>query len=44
MSKKKRRRQKPTAQPNRWKVLQDNILAGAISGLITAAICRLLDW
>ena len=42
--KKKRRRQKPTAQPNRLQVLADTILAGTISGLITAAILKLLDW
>jgi len=44
MSKKKRRRRKPTAQPNRMETLASDILAGAISGLITAAILRLLDW
>lgn len=49
MSKKKRRRHKPTAQPNRLQVLADTILAGTIlagtiSGLITAAILKLLNW
>lgn len=44
MSKKKRRRRKPTARPNRMAGLVDNILAGVISGLITAAIIKLLDW
>lgn len=44
MSKKKRRRHKPTAQPNRLQVLADTILAGTISGLITAAILKLLSW
>lgn len=44
MGKKKRRRHKPTAQPNRLQVLADTILAGTISGLITAAILKLLNW
>jgi hypothetical protein len=44
MSKKKRRRRKPTAQPTGWKTLAGDILAGTISGLITAAILRLLKW
>ena len=44
MSKKKRRRRKPTARPDRMKGLAADILAGTISGLITAAILRLLDW
>ena len=44
MAKKKRRRHKPTAQPNRLQVLADTILAGTISGLITAAILKLLNW
>ncbi len=44
MSKKKRRRRKPTAQPNRMKNLASDILAGTISGLITAAILKLLNW
>lgn len=42
--KKKRRRHKPTARPNRLQVLADTILAGTISGLITAAILKLLNW
>lgn len=42
--KKKRRRQKPTAQPKRMESLTDNILAGIISGLIVLAIQKLLDW
>lgn len=42
--KKKRRRQKPTAQPKRMDSLADNILAGVISGLIVLAIQKLLDW
>ena len=42
--KKKRRRQKPTAQPKRMDSLADNILAGIISGLIVLAIQKLLDW
>jgi hypothetical protein len=41
---KKRRRQKPTAQPKRMESLAADILAGTISGLITAAILKLLDW
>lgn len=44
MANKKRRKREPTAQPNRMEVLADNILAGAISGLITAAILKLLGW
>lgn len=42
--KKKRRRQKPTAQPDRMGSLADNILAGIVSGLIVLAIQKLLDW
>lgn len=42
--KKKRRRPKPTAQPDRMTSLAADILAGAVSGLITAAILRLLKW
>jgi len=44
MAKKKRRRRKPTAQPNRMESFLADILAGTISGLITAAILKLLDW
>lgn len=44
MSKKKRRRRKPTARPERMKQLASDILAGTVSGLITAAILKLLDW
>lgn len=44
MSKKKRRRRKPTAQPSRIQVLADTILSGIISGLITAAILKWLGW
>lgn len=44
MGHKKRRRRKPTAQPKRMESLTADILAGTISGLITAAILRLLDW
>lgn len=44
MSKKKRRKRKPTAQPNRMEGFAADILAGIISGLITAAILKLLDW
>ncbi len=43
MGKKKRRRRKPTA-PSRMESLAADILAGTISGLITAAILKLLDW
>lgn len=43
MGKKKRRRHKPTAQPNRLQVLADTILAGTISGLITAAILKIAE-
>lgn len=42
--KKKRRRNKPAAQPERMKQLAADILAGTISGLITAAIIKLLNW
>lgn len=42
--KKKRRRHKPTARPQRMDSLADNILAGIISGLIVLAIQKLLDW
>ena len=43
MANKKRRKRKPTARPNRMESLAVNILAGTISGLITAAILKLLD-
>ena len=42
--KKKRCKQKPAAQPNRLQNIADAILAGTISGLITAAIVKLLGW
>lgn len=42
--KKKRRRQQPTAQPKRMEGFAADILAGVISGLITAAILKLLNW
>ena len=42
--KKKRRRHKPSAQPKRMESLADNILAGTISGLITAAFIKMLGW
>lgn len=41
--KKKRRRQKPTARP-RMEAVGADILAGVVSGLITAEILRLLKW
>ncbi len=41
---KKRRRRKTAAQPNRMEAIAADILAGTISGLITAAILTLLDW
>lgn len=45
MANKKRRKQKPAAQPpKRMESLADNILAGILSGLITAAILKLLNW
>lgn len=44
MAKKKRRRRKPTARPKRMETLARDIPAGTISGLITAAILRLLKW
>ena len=43
MSKKTRRRRKPTARPERMKQLAADTLAGTVSGLITAAILKLLD-
>lgn len=42
--KKKRRRRKPTAQPGRMKQLAADILAGTVSGLVTAAVLKLLGW
>lgn len=42
--KKKRRRQKPTARPNRMVDLAVDILAGTVSGLVVLAIQKLLDW
>ena len=42
--KKKRRRRKPEAQPARMQTMAIDILAGTISGLITAAILKLLNW
>jgi len=44
MAKKKRRRRKSKAQPARMESLAADILAGTISGLITAAILKLLGW
>lgn len=44
MGKKKRRRRKPTAHPERMKQLVADILAGTVSGLIVLAIQKLLDW
>lgn len=44
MSKKKRRRRKPTAWPERMKQLGADILAGTVSGLIVLAIQKLLNW
>ena len=44
MGNKKRRRRKPTAQPSRKVDFLADILAGTVSGLITAAILKLLDW
>ena len=43
MSKKKRRRKNPTAA-RRMKQLAADILAGTVSGLIIAAILKLLGW
>ena len=42
MSKKKRRRHKPTARAKRK--LAADILAGTISGLIVLAVQKLLNW
>lgn len=44
MAKKKRRKPKQAAQPKRMESLAADILAGTVSGLITAAILRLLKW
>lgn len=44
MAKKKRRKRKQAAQPNRMEGFAADILAGVLSGLITAAILKLLDW
>lgn len=46
MSKRKKKRRKPkqAAQPDRIQALAGDILTGTISGLITAAILRLLGW
>lgn len=44
MDKKKRRRQKPTANPERVKNIATVILAGTISGLIVLAVQKLLNW
>lgn len=44
MANKKRRKHKQAARPSRLQVLADTILAGTISGLITAAILKLLNW
>lgn len=44
MGKKKRRKKKPAARPDRMESLASDILAGTVSGLITAAILKLLDW
>lgn len=41
MANKKRRKRKPAARPSG---MDSHILAGTISGLITAAILKLLDW
>lgn len=41
MSKKKRRRRKPTARPSRKVGFLADILAGTVSGLITAAILKM---
>lgn len=40
----KRRRRKPTAVRERMKDLAIDILSGLLSGLITAAILKLLGW
>lgn len=46
MRHKKRRgaHEKPTAWPDKIKLWTAEILKGIISGLITAAILKLLDW
>ena len=41
---KKRRRRKPAASPVRKSDFLADILAGVVSGLITAAIQKLLNW
>ena len=46
MNYKKRRgaHEKPTAWPDKMELLAEDILKGIISGLITAAILKLLGW
>lgn len=44
MGKKKRRKKKPAACPDRMESLASDILAGTISGLITAAILKWIGW
>jgi len=42
--KQKRRRSKPTAQTGRMEQFASDVLSAIISGLITAAILKMLDW
>lgn len=44
MSKKKRRRHKPTARAKRTGQFAADILAATISGLIVLAVQKLLNW
>ncbi|MEA4934969.1 MAG: hypothetical protein VB071_15500 [Lawsonibacter sp.] len=44
MSNKKRRKRKQAARPERIESLAADILAGTISGLITAAILKWFGW
>ena len=44
MSKKKRRRHKPTARAKRMEQFAADILAATISGLIVLAVQKLLNW
>ena len=44
MSKKKRRRHKPTARAKRMEQFAADILAATISGLVVLAVQKLLNW
>lgn len=44
VKKKRRKPERQTAQPKMMNRLSADIIAGVISGLITAAILKLLNW